>query len=156
MTVSDRRIDLCTNLFRQYLRKKTLECALCLEAGSEVGAHRASHAALCLSPPRLMAGTSQTLKVSAELLKTYAQRRNSHLVSLSRDGDHGGELDPYAFEDGDDDFSFGEKKDKAGERDASKKQNVSPAPSHCAGGNYRHRRPITHTAFIFKPLPSLR
>lgn len=68
------------------------------------------------------------LKVSQELVKTYAQRRNNHLVSLSRDGDRGAELDPYAFVDGDDEFSFGEKKDKSGERDASKKQKVRPRP----------------------------
>jgi hypothetical protein len=34
---------------------------------------------------------------------------------------------------------IGEKKDKAGERDANKKQNVSPAPFRCAAGNDRRR-----------------
>lgn len=69
-----------------------------------------------------MSGSMQPLKVSQELIKTYAQRRNSHLVSASGDGEYGEDPDPYAFEEGDDEFSFSDKKDKAGaERDGNKK-----------------------------------
>lgn len=66
------------------------------------------------------------LKVSEELIKTYTQRRNSHLVSATGDGERSDEPDPYAFEEGDDEFSFTEKKDKLGaEREGSKKYKVS-------------------------------
>lgn len=72
-----------------------------------------------------MAGSSRPLKVSQELVKTYAQRRNSHLASATGDGEHGNDPDPYAFEDGDEEFSFTEKKDKPGaEREGNKKHKV--------------------------------
>ena len=72
-----------------------------------------------------MSGSKHPLKVCQELVRTYAQRRNLHLVSISRDGERRGhELDPYAFVDGDEDFSFVEKKDKGGEREVGKKHKV--------------------------------
>lgn len=75
-----------------------------------------------------MSGSTQSLKVSQELVKTYAQRRNSHLASAAGDGEHSEEPDPYAFVEGDEEFSFTEKKDKAGaERDGNKKHKVSPS-----------------------------
>lgn len=77
------------------------------------------------SPRRLMSGSTQPLKVSQELIKTYAQRRNSHLSSIAGDGEHGEEPDPYAFVEGDEEFSFTEKKDKPGaEREGNKKHKV--------------------------------
>lgn len=72
-----------------------------------------------------MSGTTQNLKVSQELVRTYAQRRNSHLASATGDGEHSEEPDPYAFEEGDDEFSFSDKKDKSGaEREGNKKHKV--------------------------------
>lgn len=70
-----------------------------------------------------MTGSTHPLKVSEELIKTYTQRRNSHLVSAGGDGERTDEPDPYAFEEGDDEFSF-DKKDKGGDRDGSKKYKV--------------------------------
>lgn len=72
-----------------------------------------------------MSGSTHPLKVSQELVKTYAQRRNSHLVSATADGEHSEEPDPYAFVEGDEEFSFTEKKDKAGaDREGNKKHKV--------------------------------
>ena len=72
-----------------------------------------------------MSGCTWPLKVSQELVNTYAQRRNSHLVSATVDGEHGDKSDPYAFVEGDEEFSFTEKKDKAGaEREGNKKHKV--------------------------------
>lgn len=70
-----------------------------------------------------MTGSTHPLKVSEELIKTYTQRRNSHLVSAGGDGERTDEPDPYAFEEGDDEFSF-DKKDKGADRDGSKKYKV--------------------------------
>ena len=65
------------------------------------------------------------LKVSQELVKTYAQRRNSHLASATGDGEHSDKSDPYAFVEGDEEFSFTEKKDRpGGEREATRKHKV--------------------------------
>lgn len=67
----------------------------------------------------------QPLKVSQELVKTYAQRRNSHLSSVTGDTEQSEEPDPYAFVEGDEEFSFTEKKDKAGaEREGNRKHKV--------------------------------
>lgn len=75
-----------------------------------------------------MCNSSHPLKVSQELVRTYAQRRNSHLGSSTGDGEHGDESDPYAFVDGDDEFSITEKRDKVGpEKDGNKKQKVGPS-----------------------------
>lgn len=75
-----------------------------------------------------MSSSTQPLKVSQELVKTYAQRRNSHLASATGDGEHGEEPDPYAFVEGDEEFSFTEKKDKPGaEREGNKKHKVGSA-----------------------------
>lgn len=72
-----------------------------------------------------MSGSMQPLKVSQELVRTYAQRRNSHLLSASEDGEHSGEPDPYAFVEGDEEFTFTEKKDKSGsDREGNKKNKV--------------------------------
>lgn len=72
---------------------------------------------------RVMTGSSHPLKVSEELIKTYTQRRNSHLASAAGDGERTDEPDPYAFEEGDDEFSF-DKKEKGADRDGSKKYKV--------------------------------
>lgn len=73
-----------------------------------------------------MSASTQRLKVSQELVKTYAQRRNSHLVSVAGDEEQGDEPDPYAFDEGDDEFVFTEKKDKSGpDREGSKKHKAS-------------------------------
>lgn len=75
---------------------------------------------------RVMSGSTHPLKVSQELVKTYAQRRNSHLVSAIGDGEQNEEPDPYAFVEGDDEFTFTDKKDKPGaEREGNKKHKVS-------------------------------
>lgn len=71
-----------------------------------------------------MSGSTQSLKVSQELVKAYTQRRNSHLASATGDGEHGEEPDPYAFVEGDEEFSFTEKKDKPGAGEGSKKNKV--------------------------------
>jgi len=72
-----------------------------------------------------MSGSTQTLKVSQELIETYAQRRNSHLASATGDREYSDEPDPYAFEEGDEEFSFKDKKDKPGaEREGNKKHMV--------------------------------
>lgn len=72
-----------------------------------------------------MSGSMHTLKVSQELVRAYAQRRNSHYASASGDREHGDDSDPYAFVEGDEEFSFTEKKDKSGsERDGNKKNKV--------------------------------
>lgn len=72
-----------------------------------------------------MADSSQPLKVSQELIRTYAQRRNSHLAPATEDGEYSEEPDPYAFVEGDEEFSFTEKKDKPGaEKEGSKKHKV--------------------------------
>lgn len=72
-----------------------------------------------------MSGSTQSLKVSQELVKAYAQRRNSHLTSVTGDGEHSEEPDPYAFVEGDEEFSFTEKKDKPGaEKEGNKKHKV--------------------------------
>lgn len=77
-----------------------------------------------MSLRRVMCDSSQPLKVSQDVVKTYSQRRNSHLVSSSRDREHSEEPDPYAFEEDEED-NFTEKKDKSGaEKDGSKKQKV--------------------------------
>lgn len=82
---------------------------------------------LSYTPPRLMSGSSHPLKVSQELIKTYTQRRNSHLASTSGDEEPSEEPDPYAFVEGDEEFSFTEKKDKSGaEKDGNKKHKVGP------------------------------
>lgn len=83
-----------------------------------------------LSPLRLMSGSVHPLKVSQELLKAYTQRRNSHLASATGDGEHSEEPDPYAFVEGDEEFSFTEKKDKSGtEREGGKKYKVGLGPT---------------------------
>ncbi|KAJ4935384.1 hypothetical protein JOQ06_016920 [Pogonophryne albipinna] len=75
-----------------------------------------------ISVTELMSGSMHTLKVSQELVRAYAQRRNSHYASASGDREHGDDSDPYAFVEGDEEFSFTEKKDKSGsERDGNKK-----------------------------------
>lgn len=72
-----------------------------------------------------MSGSKHLLKVSQELIKNYTHRRNSHLVSATGDGEHSEEPDPYAFNEGDEEFSFTEKKDKLGaEREGTKKYKV--------------------------------
>lgn len=58
-------------------------------------------------------------------MKTYTQRRNTNLSCVIAEGDHNEEPDPYAFNEGDEEFSFKEKRDKAGaDRDGSKKHKV--------------------------------
>lgn len=72
-----------------------------------------------------MSDSTRPLKVSQDLVKTYAQRRNSHLAPAAGDGEHSEEPDPYAFVEGDEEFSFTEKKDKPGaEREPGKKHKV--------------------------------
>lgn len=75
-----------------------------------------------------MSGSTHRLKVSQERVKTYAQRRNSHLVTIAGDAEQSDAADPYAFVEGDEEFTFAEKKDKPGtEKDGSKKHKVSLA-----------------------------
>lgn len=79
-----------------------------------------------------MCDSTQPLKVSQELVRTYAQRRNSHLVSISGDDEHGEEPDPYAFVEGDEEFSFIEKRDKAAaEKEGGKKHKVGCRQECC-------------------------
>lgn len=77
-----------------------------------------------------MSSSIHPLKVSQERIKTYTQRRNSHLVSAAGDAEQSDAPDPYAFEEGDEEFTFTEKKDKPGsEKDGSKKHKVGLATS---------------------------
>lgn len=72
-----------------------------------------------------MSSSTHPLKVSQERIKTYTQRRNSHLVSTTGDTEQNDLPDPYAFVEGDEEFTFTEKKDKPGtEKDGSKKYKV--------------------------------
>ena len=73
-----------------------------------------------------MSGSGRPLKVSEDLVRTYTQRRNSHLAAAMADEDHEEEPDPYAFVEGDEDFTFTDKKDKPGsDRETSKRHKVS-------------------------------
>lgn len=72
-----------------------------------------------------MSSSIHPLKVSQERIKTYTQRRNSHLVSAAGDAEQSDAPDPYAFVEGDEEFTFTEKKDKPGtEKDGNKKHKV--------------------------------
>lgn len=72
-----------------------------------------------------MSSSTHPLKVSQERIKTYTQRRNSHLVSTTADAEQSDVPDPYAFVEGDEEFTFTEKKDKPGtEKDGNKKYKV--------------------------------
>lgn len=72
-----------------------------------------------------MSSSTHPLKVSQERIKTYTQRRNSHLVSTTGDAEQSDVPDPYAFVEGDEEFTFTEKKDKPGtEKDGNKKYKV--------------------------------
>lgn len=58
----------------------------------------------------------------------YRARRNQYLSAAITDGYHEAESDPYAFEEGDVNFTFSNKKDKGGgEREPGKKHKVSQA-----------------------------
>lgn len=77
----------------------------------------------CYLSFRVMSSSTHPLKVSQELIKTYAQRRNSHLVSTIGDAEQSDMPDPYAFVEGGEEFTFTEKKDKPGtEKDGNKKK----------------------------------
>lgn len=72
-----------------------------------------------------MANSKKALKVSDELVQMYLQRKNQHLSAAISDTDHEPEMDPYAFVDGDVEFSFSDKRDKqCGEREVGKKHKV--------------------------------
>lgn len=72
-----------------------------------------------------MSGSSHQLKVSQELVKTYTQRKSSHLAPPTADEDHSDEPDPYAFEEGDDEFTFTDRKEKSGaDREGNRKHKV--------------------------------
>ena len=72
-----------------------------------------------------MSSSTHPLKVSQERIKNYTQRRNSHLVSTTGDAEQSDVPDPYAFVEGDEEFTFTEKKDKPGtEKDGNKKYKV--------------------------------
>ena len=72
-----------------------------------------------------MSGSGHLLKVSQELVRTYTQRRNGHLGAAMTGEEQDAEADPYAFVEGDEEFSFSGKKDKAGgEREVGEKHKV--------------------------------
>ncbi|KAJ8403825.1 hypothetical protein AAFF_G00346930 [Aldrovandia affinis] len=77
-----------------------------------------------VSITEVMSSCGRVLKVSEELMQMYAQRRNLFLSASFSDasGEHEHDSDPYAFVDGDVEFTFRDKKDKqGGEREPGKK-----------------------------------
>lgn len=82
---------------------------------------------------RAMAASRRPLKVSQERLQMYAQQR-SLFLSSGEDGDgRQPEADPYAFVDGDVEFTFRDKKDRqGGDREVGKKYKVGGARGPCA------------------------
>ncbi|XP_035240936.1 mediator of RNA polymerase II transcription subunit 13-like isoform X2 [Anguilla anguilla] len=69
-----------------------------------------------LSVTEVMSTVRKPLKVSEERVRMYAQRRNLYLSAAFSDaaGGRQPESDPYAFVDGDVEFTFRDKKDKQG------------------------------------------
>ncbi|RXN29728.1 mediator of RNA polymerase II transcription subunit 13-like protein [Labeo rohita] len=75
-----------------------------------------------VSVTEFMSSSKRPLKVSEELVKMYEQRKNQHLSAAVCDGDQERESDPYAFVEGDEEFTFSDKDKKPGaEREAGKK-----------------------------------
>ncbi|MGH0159948.1 UNVERIFIED_CONTAM: hypothetical protein FKN15_046227 [Acipenser sinensis] len=88
-----------------------------------------------VSVTELMANSKKALKVSDELVQMYLQRKNQHLSAAISDTDHEPEMDPYAFVDGDVEFSFSDKRDKqCGEREVGKKHKADDGSSIPAEG----------------------
>lgn len=81
-----------------------------------------------------MSSSTHPLKVSQERIKTYTQRRNSHLVSTTGDVEQSDVPDPYAFVEGDEEFTFTEKKDKPGNEKDGKKYKVGFTTSRLKPG----------------------
>lgn len=72
-----------------------------------------------------MSSSKRPLKVAEERVKMYEQRKNQHLFAAVCDGDPDRESDPYAFVEGDDEFTFTDKEKKPGaEREAGKRNKV--------------------------------
>uniref|UniRef100_A0A673H6H5 Mediator of RNA polymerase II transcription subunit 13 n=1 Tax=Sinocyclocheilus rhinocerous TaxID=307959 RepID=A0A673H6H5_9TELE len=63
---------------------------------------------------RFMSSSKRPLKVSEDLVKMYEQKKNQHLSAAVCDGDQERESDPYAFEEGDEEFTFSDKDKKPG------------------------------------------
>lgn len=77
-----------------------------------------------------MSTSKCSLKVSEERVQKYRARRNQYLSAAISDGGHELEVDPYAFEEGDDKFVFSSKKDKSGEeREPGNKHKVKATES---------------------------
>lgn len=73
----------------------------------------------------MMSSSKRPLKVSEELVKMYEHKKNQYLSSAVCDEDPDQESDPYAFEEGDEEFAFSDKDKKPGpEREAGKKAKV--------------------------------
>lgn len=74
--------------------------------------------------------SSATLKVSDERVKMYIQKKNQYLSVSVCDGEQELDADPYAFVEGDEEFSFTDKEKRPG---------AEPAK----------RNKVSHTAFLF-------
>lgn len=68
---------------------------------------------------RVMA-SSATLKVSEEWVKMYIQKKNQYLSVSVCDGEQELDADPYAFVEGDEEFSFTEKEKRPGAEPAKR------------------------------------
>lgn len=61
---------------------------------------------------RLVVRSNKPLKISDERVQAYIQKINKCYKSCHLEADSKSEVDPYAFDDGDEEFSFPDKKDK--------------------------------------------
>ncbi len=74
---------------------------------------------------RFMSSSKRPLKVSEDLVKMYEQKKNQHLSAAVCDDDQECDSDPYAFVEGDEEFTFSDKDKKPGaERETGQKNKV--------------------------------
>ena len=62
----------------------------------------------------MMSFSVRQLKVSEERVKMYIQKKNQYLSAAVCDTDQELDTDPYAFVEGDDEFTFADKEKKPG------------------------------------------
>ncbi|KAJ8280824.1 hypothetical protein GJAV_G00059490 [Gymnothorax javanicus] len=116
-----------------------------------------------VSITEVMSTCRRPLKVSEERVQMYAQRRDLFLSASFTDGERQPEADPYAFVDGDVEFTFRDKKDKQGaDREAGKKHKGDDSgtddPLHSAANSRNTSGSLMHEndlAVSFKDLDNL-
>lgn len=101
-----------------------------------------------------MSTSKYTLKVSEERVQRYRARRNQYLSAAITDGEHEHEVDPYAFEEGDDKFVFSSKKDKSGgEREPGNKHKVRDSElRQFQPTMHEHNKPFFPFQFMYQLL----